>query len=285
MSNLSFGRIGKLMRLELLLHRRYYAMLVLGTFLFTFLFLLFVWYKNSEVANDFDVSIEGVSFPESTWEKSSYLGIFIGFKLLVFIVVIAQSFKELRSRSSAEFYLLLPSSVLEKVGAQFVFLITLAELILPFVFWLAIQSAYWFWTGMINGGGILSEVSKISFFELTLFFSSSGHTWAIQLLVVGISLLLFSLFFAGSLFFGKWNVILTPLSVFIYFLILAGSSIGLSQMLFSKEESVWSFQISIDQPEIFDGVPLMILASIFLLYAASALSYVVAYFKLKEREV
>ena len=285
MRNLSFGRIGKLMRLELVLHRRYYAMLVLGTFLFTFLFLLFVWYKNSEEANDFEVTIEGVSFPGSIWEKSSFLGIFIGFKLLVFFVVIAQSFKELRSRSSAEFYLLLPSSVLEKVSAQFVFLITLAELILPLVFWLAIQTAYWFWTGLIAGGSVLIEVSEISFFELTMFMSSPDNSWVVQLLIVGISLLLFSLLFAGSLYFGKWNVVLTPLSVFVYYLILAGSSIVLSQILFSKEESIWSFNISIDQPEIFTDVPLMILLIIFLLYSASTLSYVVAYFKLKEREV
>lgn len=285
MRELSFGRIGKLMRLELALHRRYYAMLVLGTFLFTFLFLLFVWYKNSEAANNFDLPIEGVSFPRSTWEKSSYLGIFIGFKLLVFFVVIAQSFKELRSRSSAEFYLLLPSSVLEKLTAQFVFLITLAELILPFVFWLAIQSAYWFWTGLIAGGSVLIEVSEISFFELTMFFSSSGNNWAIQLLIVGISLLLFSLLFAGSLYFGKWNVVLTPLSLVVYLLILMGSSTALSQVLITKEGSVWSFNISIEQPEIFTDVPLMILLIIFLLYSASALSYVVAYFKLKEREV
>jgi hypothetical protein len=260
-------------------------MLVLGTLLFTFLFLLFVWYKNSEAANDFDSPIEGVSFPGSTWEKSSYLGIFIGFKLLVFFVVIAQSFKELRSRSSAEFYLLLPSSVLEKVSAQFIFLITLAELILPFVFWLAIQLAYWFWPGLIARDNVLIEISEISFFELTMFFSSSGNNWAIQLLVVGISLLLFSLLFAGSLYFGKWNVVLTPLSTFVFCLILAGSSIALSQILFSKEESIWSFNISIDQPEIFTDVPLMILLIIFLLYSASALSYVIAYFKLKEREV
>lgn len=284
MSNLSFGRIGKLMRLELVLHRRYYAMLVFGTFLFTFLFLLFVWYKNSEAANDFDVTIEGVSFPGSIWEKSSYLGIFIGFKLLVFFVVIAQSFKELRSKSSAEFYLLLPSSILEKVIAQFVFLITLAELILPFVFWLAIQLAYWFWTGLIAGGSVLIEISEISFFELTLFMSSPDNSLVVQLLIVGISLLLFSLLFAGSLFFGKWNVVLTPLSVFVYYLILAGSSIGLSHMLLRKT-SMFSFDISLVQPEFFDGVPLIMLMILVLLYSASALSYVVAYFKLKEREV
>ena len=284
MIDLSFKRIGKLMSLELMLHRRYYAMLVLGTFLFTFLFLLFVWHKNSEVANDFDVTIEGVDFPESTWEKSSYLGIFIGFKLLVFFVVIAQSFKELRTRSTAEFYLLLPSSVLEKVSAQFIFLITLAELILPFVFWLAIQSAYWFWSGLIAGGSVLIEVSGISFFELTMFMSSPDNSLAVQLLIVGISLLLFSLLFAGSLYFGKWNIVLTPLSVFVYYLILAGSSIGMSHMLLSKK-SMFSFDISLGQPEIFTDVPLIILVSIFLLYAASALSYVVAYFKLKEREV
>lgn len=284
MNDFSFARIGKLMRLEFLLHRRYYAMLVLGAFLSTFLFLLFVWYKNSEAANDSDLPIEGVNFSRSTWEKSSYLGIFIGFKLLVFFVVIAQSFKELRSRSSAEFYLLLPSTVLEKVSAQFVILITLAELILPFVFWLAIQTAYWFWTGMIEGGNVLMEVSEISFFELTLFMSSPDNSWAVQLLIIGISLFLFSLLFAGSLYFGKWNVVLAPLSVFVYYLILAGSSIGLSQILFS-DQSMFSFNISIDQPEIFDGVPLIMLLILVLLYSATALSYVVAYFKLKEREV
>lgn len=284
MNDFSFARIGKLIRLEFLLHRRYYAMLVLGAFLSTFLFLLFVWYKNSEAANDSDLPIEGVNFSRSTWEKSSYLGIFIGFKLLVFFVVIAQSFKELRSRSSAEFYLLLPSTVLEKVSAQFVFLITLAELILPFVFWLAIQTVYWFWTGMIEGGNVLMEVSEISFFELTLFMSSPDNSWAVQLLIIGISLFLFSLLFAGSLYFGKWNVVLAPLSVFVYYLILAGSSIGLSQILFS-DQSMFSFNISIDQPEIFDGVPLIMLLILVLLYSATALSYVVAYFKLKEREV
>lgn len=284
MNDFSFARIGKLIRLEFLLHRRYYAMLVLGAFLSTFLFLLFVWYKNSEAANDSDLPIEGVNFSRSTWEKSSYLGIFIGFKLLVFFVVIAQSFKELRSRSSAEFYLLLPSTVLEKVSAQFVILITLAELILPFVFWLAIQTAYWFWTGMIEGGNVLMEVSEISFFELTLFMSSPDNSWAVQLLIIGISLFLFSLLFAGSLYFGKWNVVLAPLSVFVYYLILAGSSIGLSQILFS-DQSMFSFNISIDQPEIFDGVPLIMLLILVLLYSATALSYVVAYFKLKEREV
>lgn len=284
MNDFSFARIGKLIRLEFLLHRRYYAVLVLGTFLFTFLFLLFVWYKNSEAANDSDLPIEGVNFSRSTWEKSSYLGIFIGFKLLVFFVVIAQSFKELRSRSSAEFYLLLPSTVLEKVSAQFVFLITLAELILPFVFWLAIQTAYWFWTGMIEGGNVLMGVSEISFFELTLFMSSPGNSWVVQSLIIGISLFLFSLLFAGSLYFGKWNVVLAPLSVFVYYLILAGSSIGLSQILFS-DQSMFSFNISIDLPEIFDGVPLIMLLILVLLYSATALSYVVVYFRLKEREV
>jgi hypothetical protein len=284
MNDFSFARIGKLIRLEFLLHRRYYAVLVLGTFLFTFLYLLFVWYKNSEAANDSDLPIEGVNFSRSTWEKSSYLGIFIGFKLLVFFVVIAQSFKELRSRSSAEFYLLLPSTVLEKVSAQFVFLITLAELILPFVFWLAIQTAYWFWTGMIEGGNVLMGVSEISFFELTLFMSSPGNSWVVQSLIIGISLFLFSLLFAGSLYFGKWNVVLAPLSVFVYYLILAGSSIGLSQILFS-DQSMFSFNISIDLPEIFDGVPLIMLLILVLLYSATALSYVVVYFRLKEREV
>jgi hypothetical protein len=106
----------------------------------------------------------------------------------------------------------------------------------------------------------------------------------VQLLIVGISLLLFSLLFAGSLFFGKWNVVLTPLSVFVYYLILAGSSIGLSHMLLRKT-SMFSFDISLVQPEFFDGVPLIMLMILVLLYSASALSYVVAYFKLKEREV
>lgn len=285
MKELSFKRIANLMRLEFLLHRKYYLMLVIGTFFFTLLFMLFVWYKNSESARQFELYIDGGNPNHSIWDKSAYISLFIAFRVLVLFVVIAQSFKELRSRSSAEFYLLLPSSILEKLTAQFVFFMALAELVLPFIFWTAIQAAHWIWTDLIDQVIGVTGVSDISFLELTLFMSSSGNTWAIQLLVAGISLLLISLLFSGSLYFGKWNVVLTPLSLFVYYLILAGSSIGLSQILFSKEKSVWDFSISIDQPEIFDGVPLMILVIIFLLYTASALSYVVAYFKLKEREV
>lgn len=274
MNSFSFGRIGKLMRLEFLLHRRYYLMLAIGTFLFTLVFMLFVWYKNAESGSQW------------VWERGAYVGVFLGFKVLVFTLVIAQSFKELRSKSASAFYLLLPSSILEKLVSQFVFLISLAELVLPFIFWCAIQIAQLIWAGLVKGIDGSSGVSDIAFFELTLLTPGmKDQNWAVILLIYGLFSLVISLLFSGSLFFGKWNVVLTPLSTFIFHLILAGSSIGLSQMLFSEEESVWSFQISIDHPEIFTDVPLMILVIIFLLYAASALSYVVAYFKLKEREV
>lgn len=274
MSDFSFVRIGKLIRLEFLLHRRYYLMLAIGTFLFTLVFMLFVWYKNAANGSQW------------IWERGDYVGVFLGFKVLVFSLVIAQSFKELRCKSASEFYLLLPSSILEKLVSQFVFLICLAELVLPYIFWCAIQTAQLIWAGLVKGIDGSSGVSDINFFELTLLTPGMrDQNWAVILLIYGFISLVISLLFSGSLFFGKWNVVLTPLSTFIFYLILATTSFGLSQLLFEKDESVWSFRFSVDQPEIFTDVPLMILLIIFLLYAASALSYVVAYFKLKEREV
>ena len=286
MNEFSIHRIAKLMGLEFVLHKKYYAMLAIGTFLFTLVFMLFVWYQNHRSATVFESHLEGSGSEQWVWEKGAYVGIFLGFKLLVLFLVIAQSFKELRSRSAAEFYLLVPASVFEKLISQFVFLIGLAEVVLPFIFWSAIQVARLIWTGFAGEMEGMIGVSNISLFELTLLLPEiKDQNWAVILLIYGFTILTISLLFAGSLYFGKWNVVLTPLSTFIFNLILAGSSIGLSQMLFEKEESIWSFNISIEQPEIFTDVPLMILLIIFLLYSASALSYVVTYFKLKEREV
>ncbi len=286
MKEFSIHRIAKLMRLEFLLHRKYYSMLAIGTFLFTMVFMLFLWYQNHKNAMVFDSNLEGTGAKEWIWEKGAYFGILLGFKFLVLFLVIAQSFKELRSRAAAEFYLLLPSTHLEKLISQFIFLIVLAEVVLPFVFWSAIQTAKLIWAGFVRGIDGFTGVADISFFELILFLPGiKDQNWGVIVLTYGIILFVISLLFSGSLFFGKWNVVLTPLSTIVFYLILAGSSIGLSQILFSKQESVWSFNISIDQPEIFNDVPLMIVVIIFLLYAASALSYVVAYFKLKEREV
>ena len=274
MNDFSFARIGKLMRLEFLLHRKYYWMLILGGFLLVVFLMLFVWYQNS---SDLD---------EWIWERGAYVGIFIGFKILILFLVVAQSFLDLRSQSSAERYLLLPASTLEKLISQVVFKFGLAELILPIVFWVGIKVAALVWLGFVQQVFDLPIPAELASFDFDMLWSFPGdQNWAVYLLLWGLMLITPSLFFTGSLFFGKWNIVLTPLSIFVFYLFLTGSSLALSQSLFSKEESVWSFSISIEHPEIFDDVPLMILVIIFLLYAASALSYVVAYFKLKEREV
>ena len=84
MNDFSFVRIGKLMRLQFLLHRKYYWMLILGGFLLVVFLMLFVWYQNS---SDLD---------EWIWERGAYVGIFIGFKILILFLVVAQSFLDLR---------------------------------------------------------------------------------------------------------------------------------------------------------------------------------------------
>ena len=223
MKKFSIHRIGKLMHLEFLLHRKYYLMLTLGAFFFTLVFMLFVWYKNAENGSQW------------VWEKAAYYGVFIGFKIIVLFLVVAQSFKELRSSSASSFYLLLPASILEKLASQFIFLIVLAEVVLPFVFWSAIQTAQLMWAGFLRGIDGFTGVADISFFELILFLPGiRDQNWGVIVLTYGIILFVISLLFSGSLFFGKWNVVLTPLSTIVFYLILAGSSIGLSQILFSK---------------------------------------------------
>ncbi len=285
MNEFSFARIGKLMRLEFLLHRKYYWMLILGGFLLVVLLLLFIWYQNSESIRQFDQYVKGSS-NQWIWQAGAYVGIYIGFKILIIFLVVAQSFLDLRSQSSAERYLLLPASTLEKLISQVVFKFGLAELVLPIVFWLGAKAALALWLGSIQQLFDLPMAAELVSFDFDMLWSFPGNqNWAVYLLMWGMILITPSIFFTGSLFFGKWNIVLTPLSIIVFYLILAGSSLALSQALFSKEESVWSFNISIDQPEIFTDVPLMILLLIFLLFLGTVLSFVTAYYKLKEREV
>lgn len=286
MSQFSISRIGKLMQMEFLLYRKFYSILAIGTFLFTLVGMLVIWHQYFEGIQDVSSHLDGTAPTQWVWEKGAYYGVFLTFKLLIWFLVIAQSFKALRRRSSAELFLLLPASVLEKLVAQVVFLIGLAELILPFLFWLAVRAAHWIWVGMIAKIKGIEGSIDVSIFDLTFFLPNIGdQNWGVFLLIYGLGLILTSWFFLGSLYFGKWNVVLSPLTMFLTYAVLAGSSIALSRVLFFREEEAWRFQINVNQPEIFPDVPLIMLVLIFLLYAGSLLSYVIAYFKLKEREV
>lgn len=286
MSALSTLRIWKLMRLEFLLHRKFYSMLMIGAFLLTLISMLLIWYQyfdNSRVVNS---HLEAAGSSVWIWENGAYQGVFLTFKVLILFLVIAQSFKGLRTRSSAEFFLLLPATVLEKLIAQIILLVGLAELLLPFLFWLAIRLAKLIWIGVIEKVKGFEANIDISVFELTFFLPNiQDQHWSISLFLYGITLLVTSWFFLGSLYFGKWNVVFSPLTMFLTYLILAGSSIGLSKVLIKNEANSLSFDISLNEPEIFPDVPLIMLVLILLLYSGSFLSYVIAYFKLKEREV
>lgn len=249
-------------------------MLMIGVFLLVTFALFYVWNSFSGY------------WKRWGWGPDVFFGYLITFKIIVTFLVYGNSFLDLRAKSGAERYLLIPATKTEKIIAQIFLKVGIAEIILPLVFWLSANFAGMLWTGFLQDIIEVEEKAQFTTFGLGIIWPfPPEQNWAVYALTIGFYLFFPSILFAGNLFFGKWNVVLTPLSTFIFYLILAASSIGLSQMLFEKEESIWSFNISIDQPEIFTDVPLMILLIIFLLYAASALSSVVAYFKLKEREV
>ncbi|TFV94278.1 hypothetical protein E4S40_09590 [Algoriphagus kandeliae] len=274
MNGISVNRIWKLMRLELLFHWKYYVMLTIGSFFLLATFFFYVWNKFSAYWDLWD------------WRDQTFLGYLMAYKILLVFLVYGNAFFDLRSKANSERYLLIPASNWEKLLSQLFIKIGLAEIILPLVFWLSANFASLIWVNFLQEIFHPENLAEFQLIGIGIIWPfPPDQNWAIYLLMLGIYLVLISIFFAGNLYFGKWNLVLTPVSLFIFYLIITSSSVGLSQLLFTKDESILSFNISINEPEIFTDVPLMVLVIIFLLFLGSALSYLVAYYRLKEREV
>jgi len=233
---------------------------------------LTIWFNN----------IEGF-----VWRTVDYNSIFFGGFVFLSVFGISQSFIDLRVKSTSIRYLTLPASAMEKFLVQVFLRLVLPLIIYPIVFWLGANlsvDVYYFIQHSLLEKTALTEVSKVEVLYLYWIPNSTidiGY-WILFGLIISIPVLMFM----GGVVFGKWNFIVTPSVVAGFLLMMFGSYFGLSFILNASAFGAGgNYSIRVDDPEIFEGVPLFILICLILTWFAVFLPFVVTYFKLKEREV
>jgi hypothetical protein len=266
--------------------------LYLGVGLYVFLLLIFLFlyifysnYQTTALLSKYIIS-DGKNI---AWEAGNYQGIFFVGIFILAIFATGQSFLDLREKKAARQYLLLPASHLEKYLVQFLGRFLLPLMIYPILFWLASVLS----VGIVKLSILLLFENKaIDFPEAVQFFQlfslPSEQPTIVYWILWGIFLLIPSLMFLGGIIFGKLNFVLMPLSVLLFSGLMALSFLGLSWILqldsINLGEQMKFEVLNFDKPEIFPGIPLLLLVIIALFWIAIFLSYVVSYYRLTEKE-
>lgn len=229
-----------------------------------------------------------------TFETGYVHGIFLSGYFVICLLWVGQSFLALRNPQNAKSYLMLPASIAEKYIVELSIKMAGLLIIYPIIFWVAsnlglglflLFGPLFFTNVTIDNIGILEwkEFWLIENFGEQLFF--------IKLILLGLFALIPSLIWAGSLIFGKYNFIWMPFSLFVVYLAISATSIALSWIMdpgtlsISINGQVKYEILKVDQPELLPDTPLIIIMSAIWIWLAVVLSYVVAYFKLKEKQV
>ncbi|MEB2780938.1 hypothetical protein U3A58_11085 [Algoriphagus sp. C2-6-M1] len=269
-NSISLHRIFNLFRFEFLMHRKLYLMGIPGVFLITtVIFLMTVYFTNLD----------------------NYSVLYYGQLLFLVIFGVGFSFIDLRDKRSSQVYLTLPCLASEKYFVQFFTRVLLFPVIFTLMFIIGVSvskdilhmsSITTFYVD--NGTPIVKDNLDIN--QMIFVFNSWNKPAMTYFSVFGLGFLIISLMFSGGIIFGKWNFISMPLVVAFILLMFFGSYYGLSWFVDASEFGLGgNYSIRIDHPEIVEGVPLFILNCFILIWIAVFFSFVVAYFKLKEREV
>lgn len=264
MNNLSLSRVIKLIKLELLFHKNFYLTVLIGALVLVTVVILLAWNlaKNS-----------------SGWYQKHYQVTYIFYFLGVLVFIVGQGFKDLRTKASSERYLLLPASHLEKLLSQVLIKLTLAVVIMPVIFYLGAILAKLIGFDLIKNPLSVEYFGKVELLKFeSLWILTQMENLDFRFVFIGVILFIFSFMLLGSQYFGKWNFVYTPLLKISFVSIISYSSTSIFRW-YKKGN------IEIDELEVFDGVSLFVFVLILLLFFGSALSYVMSYYKLKEREV
>jgi hypothetical protein len=271
-NSISLHRLKNLLRYEWALDKRFYLFGTLGVFMITFGLFLAVWYNN----------ISGF-----VWRSVDYNAVFFSGFVFLSIFGISQSFVDLRAKNTSIRYLTLPASTMEKFLVQVCMRLVLPLIIYPIVFWLGANLSvdiYYFIQHSLLGKTALPEISKVE--VLYLYWIPNANIdvgyWILFGMIASIPVLMFM----GGIIFRKWSFIGMPAAVAIFLLVMFGSYFGMSWIVDASSFATGgNYAIRVDDPEVFEGVPLFILICLILTLTAVFLPFVVTYLKLKEREV
>ncbi|TDK42513.1 hypothetical protein [Algoriphagus formosus] len=285
-NTISLTRMGWLLRYSWKLNKGHYLAFILSIFLIISILFGVILFSNAGMLNM-------LKEPYRTSNIFGYAhGLFLSGYFVICLLWVGQSFLALRNAQNAKSYLMLPASNAEKYIVELSIKMAGLFIIYPIIFWVAsnlglglfqLFGPLFFTNVTIDYIGILEskEFWLIEDFGEQLFF--------IKLILLGLFALIPSLIWAGSLIFGKYNFIWMPFSFIVVYLAISATSIALSWIMFpgtiTVDEQVKFEILNVDKPEILPETPLIIIMAAIWIWLAVILSYVVAYFKLTEKQV
>jgi MFS family permease len=271
-NSISSRRLKNLIRYEWALDKRFYLLGTLGVFMIAFGGFLSIWFSQ---------------YSGFTWRSVDYNSIFFSGFVFLSVFGISQSFVELRAKNTSVRYLTLPAGIMEKFLVQVIFRLIIPLIIYPIVFWLGANlsvDVYYIIQQTIFENTAFPEINMVE--VLYLYWIPNANIDIGYWILFGLIISIPSLMFMGGIIFRKWSFIVMPAIVAGFILLMFGSFFGLSFLLDASPYGAGGdYSIRVDDPEVFDGVPLFILVCLILTWVAVFLHFVVTYFKLKEREV
>ncbi|SIS91519.1 hypothetical protein [Belliella pelovolcani] len=273
MNSLSISRILKLIKFEFLMHRRYYLMILIGAFVLVTSYLTY------------SLSYFKIDMVQYGMKNNFYNRAYFFYVIAILLFVVGQSFIDLRSKASAERYLLLPALPSEKLFSQFIVKFTLAFLVMPIIFALSAILARWIALEfLIPFTGGITNIDIIDFDVLIPIKQSAD--WLYYIFILSLILFIPSALFAGSQYYGKWNIVMLPLFMIVFSVVTALSPFIISNLFNDGYKNIGYFLDSKWDIKVFGNeAPLMIYVLLVLFYMGAVLSYIISYHKLKEREV
>lgn len=276
-NSLSPTRMSYLMRYDWEINKRLYALSIAAVIALVVILYLVILH-----------STDGGLTLESGFAQGLFFTGFFGLCLLW----TGNSFWSLRSNTKAKSYLLLPATNLEKYLSELLIKVVGLLVIYPFVFWIGSNLGirlFQIFGPMSIADLELKYLGMLSFTEFWIIKDLGSQLTIVKLTVIGLIFIIPSLMWVGSLIFEKYNLLGMPLALFIVYLVLAGTSLGLSWMMnpatVTKNGRPTVEMLKFDRPEIFAETPLLLLMSAIWIWLAILLSYVVGYVKLTEKQV
>lgn len=191
-NSISYRRLFNLTRYEFSVHRVFYVKSIAGLFLLVLCLFLLSFYNRI----------------------SNFSTMYYAELILVIILGIGYSFVELRNKESAQVYLSLPGSAIEKYLVQFFTRVVAFPILFTILFVLAISLAKALFhlssTTTFFYGDTTQVINDLDIRNMILVFLSWNKPAITYFFIFGLLGLLTSLMFAGGIFFGKWNSVAMP---------------------------------------------------------------------------
>lgn len=273
----SFSRLALLLKYDWLMNKRTYLTALFGVLGMIILVYQVVLYSNSGYL---------------TFGTGYSHGIFISGYFILCLLWLGQSFLALRNPQNAKTYLMLPASPAEKYLTELLTKMIGLLVIYPVIFWVAANvglGLFQIFGPLLFNNVTIDLIGIWDWKEFWLIQNFGEQLLFVKLILLGLFALIPSLMWAGSLIFKRYNFLWMPVVLVLVWLGLSATTIALSWIMrpgLLRVNGELSFQmLNFDQPQIFPETPLLIGMSVLWIWLAVILSYVVAYFKLTEKQV